>query len=104
MTSKLKFSFLLTSAAVLSAMISASASADPQKAQAQANFLAADVNKDEKLDLAEFTAFINLNADHNLGRAATIRRLGMYGRAFKEADANGDAAVSKQEIAARADK
>ncbi len=82
----------------------APASADAQRAQARANFQAADVNQDQVLDPAEFKTFINLNADHNLGRAGMIRRFGMYGRAFGTADANGDGVVSKQEIAARAQR
>lgn len=92
----------LMTVAVIALTIVAPAYADPQRAQAQANFIAADVNKDELLDLAEFTTFVNLNADHNLGRAGMIRGFGMHGRAFSEADANGDGMVSKQELAARA--
>lgn len=104
MTDKTITASLIMAATLMSLTISGPAHADPQKEQAQANFQAADVNKDEKLDSAEFTAFINLNADHNLGRAATIRRFGMHGRAFGEADANGDGVVSKEEIAERAQK
>lgn len=101
MISKLKFAVLLALASALSLAIAAPANADAQRAQAQANFQAADVNQDEQLDMVEFTTFINLNADHGPGRAAMIRRFGMYGRAFGTADANGDGVVSKQEIAAR---
>ncbi len=93
---------LLMTAALMSLTISTPANADPQRAQVQANFQQADVNQDEQLDLAEFKTFINLNADHNLGRAGMIRRFGMYDRAFGEADANGDGVVTKQEIAERA--
>jgi hypothetical protein len=74
----------------------------PKRAQAQANFHASDVDKNERLDLAEFTAFISLNADHNLGQASRIRRFGMYAKAFKKTDANGDGVVTKEEIAAQA--
>lgn len=104
MISKLKLAVLLASASVLSLSIAAPANADAERAQAQANFQAADVNQDQVLDRAEFTTFINLNADHNLGRAGMIRRFGMYDRAFDTADANGDGRVSKQEIAARAQR
>ena len=69
MISKLKFAVLLASASLLSLTVAAPASADAQRAQVQANFEAADVNKDEQLDMAEFASFVNLNADHNLGRA-----------------------------------
>ncbi|MFM1814073.1 MAG: hypothetical protein RLZ98_768 [Pseudomonadota bacterium] len=102
MTSKTITAKLFSTAALMALTIAAPANADSQREQAQANFLAADVNRDEKLDMAEFTTFINLNADHNLGRARMIRRFGMYAKAFGEADANGDGVVSKQEIAARA--
>jgi len=104
MISKLKFAVLLASASVLSLSISAPANADPKRAQAQANFQAADVNQDERLDMAEFTTFINLNADHNLGRAEMIRRFGMHGKAFGQADANRDGVVSKEEIAMQAQR
>lgn len=102
MVSKPKPYVLLASSAALASMIAAPANADPQRAQAQANFQAADVNQDQQLDLAEFTTFINLNADHGLGRAGMIRRMGMHGRAFGTADANGDGVVTPEEIAARA--
>ena len=102
MTSQTITTSLLMTAALVSLTIATSANADPQRAQAQANFIAADVNKDERLDMAEFTTFINLNADHGLGRAATVRRMGMYSKAFATADANKDGVVSKEEITARA--
>lgn len=93
---------LFTTATLVALSIAGPASADAQRAQARANFLEADVNKDEQLDLAEFTTFINLNADHNLGRAGLIRRFGMHGKAFGQADANRDGVVSKEEIATQA--
>lgn len=104
MTPKLKLFSVVASAAALSFAIAAPASANPQRAQAQANFQQADVNKDGQLDSAEFTTFINLNADHGLGRAGMIRRFGMHGRAFGQLDANRDGVVSKQEIAAQAQR
>lgn len=93
---------VVTTVALVALTLSGSSNANPERAQAQANFQAADVDKNEQLNLAEFTTFINLNADHKLGRASSIRRFGMYAKAFKTADANGDGAVSKQEIAAQA--
>jgi len=104
MLSKIKCCALLTSTAVLPFTLAVPANADPQRMQAQANFVAADMNQDEQLDMAEFKTFINLNADHNLGRAAMIRRFGMYGRAFGTLDANRNGVVSKQEITARAQR
>lgn len=82
--------------------LSVSAHANPQRVQFQANFREADVDKNEQLDLAEFKTFINLNANHKLGRASSIRRFGMYSKAFKEIDANGDGIITKEEIAAQA--
>jgi Ca2+-binding EF-hand superfamily protein len=101
MTTFLRLSTCLASAAALSLAIVAPANADAERAQAQANFAKADLNKDGQLDLAEFTTFINLNADHNLGRASMIRRFGMHQKAFEQADTNRDGVVSKQEIAAQ---
>jgi hypothetical protein len=73
-----------------------------RRAQVLTNFHTADVDKNEQLNQAEFKTFINLNADHNLGQTSIVRRLGMYAKAFKKADANGDGVVTKEEIAAQA--
>ncbi len=101
MTSKPTTAAWLATAVLLSITIAAPAKADQRREQAQANFLQADVNQDQHLDLGEFTTFINLNADHGLGRAATIRRLGMHSRAFGRLDADRDGVVSRQELAAQ---
>ena len=68
--------------------------------QAKANFLQADANQDRLLDLNEFTQFINLNADHGIGRAAMVRRFGMHRRAFGKLDSNRDGVLSPDELAA----
>ena len=104
MATKTNAIVLLGSASLLAIAVAGPAGAQDQRDKARANFQQADVNKDGQLDLAEFTAFINLNADHGLGRAATVRRLGMYAKAFATADANKDGLVSREEIAARAQK
>lgn len=93
---------VITSVALVTLTLSASAHANPQRAQLQANFQAADVDKNEQLNVAEFKTFINLNADHKLGHAASIRRFGMYTKAFKKIDANGDGVVTREDIAAQA--
>jgi len=102
----MKLTKLLAVMAILPAMIGmahlAPANADAGRAQAQANFQAADVNQDEVLDPTEFRTFINLNADHNLGRAAMIRRFGMHGKAFGQLDANGYGVMTPAEIASMA--
>jgi Ca2+-binding EF-hand superfamily protein len=88
----------------ISMMMLASAAptvAQDRREQARANFEKADANKDGVLDLAEFTTFINLNADLGLGQAPMIRRIGGYSTAFKRLDTNRDDRVSREEIAAQ---
>jgi len=67
-------------------------------ALAQENFKQADASRDGNLDYAEFVAFINLNADDNLGNAARIRKANLHQRAFKRIDTNGDNIVSPTEL------
>lgn len=102
MTSKAIASALIGTTSFLALAISGPAVAQDQRDQARANFEQADVNKDERLDLTEFTTFINLNADHGLGQASTVRRFSQYARAFATADANKDGFVSRAELAAQA--
>jgi hypothetical protein len=92
----------VTTLAHVALTLPAAANDNHKRAQAQTNFQAADVDKNEQLNQSEFKTFINLNADHNLGQASSVRRLGMYTKAFKKADANGDGVVIKEEIAALA--
>jgi Ca2+-binding EF-hand superfamily protein len=93
---------VVTTLAHVALTLPAAANDNHKRAQAQTNFQAADVDKNEQLNQSEFKTFINLNADHNLGQASSVRRLGMYTKAFKKADANGDGVVTKEEIAAQA--
>ena len=102
MTSKSIAMALFTTASLITIEVATPAKAQDQRDQARANFQQADVNQDQHLDLAEFNIFIDLNADHGLGRASTIRRMGMQSRAFNKMDTNRDGLVSKQEVAARA--
>lgn len=76
------------------------AAADPNRAQAKANFQSADANGDSMLSFEEFTTLINLNADHNIGRAQMIRRHDRYAMAFGRIDANEDGLVTPEEMAA----
>jgi Ca2+-binding EF-hand superfamily protein len=94
--------WVVTAVTLVALILPTSANADPQRAQAQAHFKAADADRNGQLSVAEFKTFIDLNADHKLGRAASIRRFGVYTQAFQKADANGDGVVSKEEIAAQA--
>jgi Ca2+-binding EF-hand superfamily protein len=102
MATKTSAVVLFGSASLLTIAIFAPAVAQVQRDKARANSPQAEVNKDDQLDLAEFTTFINLNADHSLGRAATIRRFSRYAQAFGTLDTNKDGVVSRQEIAAQA--
>ena len=70
-----------------------------KRLQVQTNFKTADVDNNDQLNLAEFKFFINLNADQNLGQAISVRRFGIYTKAFKKLDANGDGILTKHEIA-----
>lgn len=70
-----------------------------KRLQVQTNFKTADVDNNDQLNLAEFKIFINLNADQNLGQAISVRRFGIYNKAFKKLDANGDGILTKHEIA-----
>jgi Ca2+-binding EF-hand superfamily protein len=99
MISKIVTTSLLATTALATIAISHPANAQAQREQARTNFLKADVNQDRQLDFAEFTTFINLNADHGLGRADMIRRFGMHGKAFGRLDANRDGVVTKNELA-----
>lgn len=69
-------------------------------AVAEENFESADADGNGALDRDEFKAFINANAEHNLGRAKQIRRFRAYGRAFSRLDADGSKSVTWEEIQA----
>lgn len=78
----------------------------PLSAQAQdaqiiaANHAQADANTDGLLNEAEFSAFINLNAEAGNKGAIRVRNNGMHARAFNRVDANGDGTVSREELQA----
>ena len=88
---------LFGSASLLAIAVAGPAGAQDQRDKARANFQQADVNKDGQLDLAEFTTFINLNAEHGLGQAPMIRRFGRHATAFGRLDTNKDGEVSNHE-------
>ena len=67
---------------------------------AETDFESADADGDGALDRDEFKAFINANAEHNLGRAKQIRRFRAYGRAFSRLDSDGSKSVTWAEIQA----
>jgi Ca2+-binding EF-hand superfamily protein len=81
-------------------LITPSVRADDKEQQAirEVNFTTADVDGDGALTQAEFQAFIDANADDNLGRAATLRRFGAYERAFNKLDKDNSGTVSWSEV------
>ncbi|MEO1609989.1 MAG: hypothetical protein AAFR90_11765 [Pseudomonadota bacterium] len=73
-------------------------SSEADREQVKANFQSADANSDDQLDSSEFKTFIDLNADHGIGRASMVRRFGAYNTAFETADLNKDGFVIREEI------
>jgi Ca2+-binding EF-hand superfamily protein len=78
--------------------LSARADVSEQQAKREANFKAADLHGDGALTQAEFRAFIDANAEDNLGHATTLRRFGAYDRAFKKLDKDESSTVSWLEV------
>ena len=76
----------------------AGADVSEQHAKREANFKAADVQGDGALTQAEFQAFIDANADDNLGHAAKLRRFGAYDRAFNKLDKDKSGTVTWSEV------
>lgn len=76
---------------------------EAERALAAENFIQADVNVDNALTFDEFTTFIDLNADDDIGRAGVVRRFGRYETAFGRIDANEDGFVTPEELAAQAE-
>lgn len=62
------------------------------------NMSQADRNEDGALTRAEFETLINLNAEDGLGKAAMVQRAGLYDKAFKRLDQNGDGSLTPQEM------
>lgn len=86
-------------AAILPATVSAQQTAE-QRQLVRENFQQADKNDDGKLDSREFRAFINANADDDIGRAAMVRRFGAYDRAFSRVDADNNGEITPTELTA----
>ena len=66
------------------------------------NFQKADADADGILTFDEFTVLIDLNASDGIGRAGTIKRMGMQSMAFGRIDSNADGVISTDELSAMA--
>ena len=88
--------------ALLLALLAVSALAQEPEVLAivKANFEAADTDGNGTLSADEFPALIDANAAHNIGRAAMVKRMGFYDRAFATADKDGDGSVSWSDLIA----
>ncbi|MEL6837821.1 MAG: hypothetical protein AAFP85_00930 [Pseudomonadota bacterium] len=62
------------------------------------NVAKADANGDGAFSADEFRQLIDLNAADGLGQADRIRRAGLYDRAFRRLDADGDGLLTRQEM------
>ena len=90
---------LLAVSACLLVFAPAGADADDRAAErVKANFVAADINKDDGLDGAEFRTFIDLNAQFRIGQAGMVKRMNRYGTAFARLDTNADGLVTREEL------
>ena len=93
---------ILATAALTALMVGGTAmaqSSDADRAAARLNFQQSDANDDGELDAAEFRAFIDANADDDIGRAGMVRRFGAYDRAFSQVDGDGNGSVTRAELA-----
>ena len=89
---------LLTVACISAAVTVPSYAVAQNQALAVENYKQADTDGDGQLVLAEFTDFIDLNAADGLGNAARVSSRGMHALAFKRVDADGDCAVTLDEL------
>ncbi|MEL6238091.1 MAG: EF-hand domain-containing protein [Pseudomonadota bacterium] len=93
---------ILIPALAFAGIATGAAAENPNEKAAAENFKQADANDDGKLSKSEFRKFIDLNAEDNLGRAATVKSFGMYDTAFGRVDANKDGYVTSDELKATA--
>ncbi len=93
---------ILAATAVSALMASGTAlaqSSDPERAAARANFQQSDANDDGELNASEFRAFIDANAEDDIGRAGMVRRFGAYDRAFSQVDGDSNGSITPAELA-----
>jgi len=75
---------------------------EAHREQVAANFREADADGDGALTRVEFIQLIDLNAQHDIGRAKLIARLDRYDMAFDRADVNDDGRVTLEDLSALA--
>ena len=96
--SRLTGGLLILVMGVILITLGARADVSEQQAKREANFKAADVHAYGALTQGEFQAFIDANADDNLGHAAKLRRFGAYDRAFRKLDKDKSGTVTWSEV------
>jgi hypothetical protein len=83
--------------AVVAVMLPSAAWCEPSETE-ERNYVAADQDRDDHLNRAEFEQFVRLMAKAGKSKARQIRFFGAYGYAFGIADANGDGFIAPDEL------
>ena len=76
----------------------ASADASQMLPETAEHFTLADANADDGLDAEEFKAFVELEAEDDIGASRRIQSMQIYDRAFRRMDRNEDGILSRDEI------
>ena len=76
----------------------ASADASQMLPETAEHFTIADANADDGLDAEEFKAFVELEAEDDIGASRRIQSMQIYDRAFRRMDRNEDGMLSRDEI------
>lgn len=76
----------------------ASADATQMLPETAEHFTLADANSDDGLDAEEFKAFVELEAEDDIGASRRIQSMQIYDRAFRRMDRNEDGMLSRDEI------
>ena len=76
----------------------ASADATQMLPETAEHFTLADANADDGLDAEEFKAFVELEAEDDIGASRRIQSMQIYDRAFRRMDRNEDGLLSRDEI------
>ena len=81
----------------IAVMMPSAAWCEPTETE-EKNYVAADTDRDDHLNRAEFEQFVRLMADAGNSKARQIRFFRAYGYAFGIADANGDGFIAPDEL------